>query len=89
MSTTDIKADMQDVLYRAMHESDPATSEEALGALMPIVDRYVAAELMRLADHHEPSVDHELSDGEADFLNGIAVVVRYLRVRSAELGGAK
>lgn len=48
--SADPKADMQDVLYGCLMHDRYDTSEQALDALMPHVDRYVAAELRRLVD---------------------------------------
>lgn len=55
----DIKADMQDALYAAMDRGD--TSEEALAALLPIVDRYVVAAVRRQADAYREAL-HSADD---------------------------
>ncbi len=71
--TADIKSDMQDVLYGAMLHDRYDTSEQALDALMPHVDRYVAAELRRLAEAYEFTHGvrpHELETRAAELEGG-------------------
>lgn len=50
MNADDILGDLQVVVYDAMHTHRFADSGEAVTEMMPILDRYVAAALDRLAD---------------------------------------
>jgi hypothetical protein len=89
----DAKADMQDVLYGCLMHDRYDTSEQALEELMPIVHRYAAAVLDRLAAEWERRSDnvplgrgsHE--SGAVNRVGDLRECAGLLRARAAELRG--
>jgi len=55
----DAKTAMQDVCYSALHHREFATSEEMLAALMPHVERYVAARAGDMAAAYQARIAAE------------------------------
>lgn len=87
VTSADVRDDIQRVCYRAIHDAAFNTSDKMIAALVPHLDRYVAAELRAQADSCDEyrgmlRAGSDFADGEQDALSG---VVRTLRARADEL----